>query len=99
MKDFCKIFIVNNTQILVRKSIQIVNDKPVPTIFFTMFLEENYALHLNPEVEFGGADCRPHHMNERYDNIDQAFVEAIYERMKHHSKQVKSIVTNHFHQN
>ena len=56
MSEFCKIFIVNNTQILVRKSIQVIDGKPVPHIFINAFLEENYLLNINPEVEFSFAD-------------------------------------------
>ena len=99
MKDFCKIFIVNNTQILVRKSFQIVSCKPVPHIIFSMFLEENYALNLNPEVELAGLECCIHHMNERYDRIDQVFVELVYERMKSGKLDLTTILTKNLHQN
>ena len=100
MSEFCKIFIVNDTQILIRKSIQVINGKPVPHIFFNAFLEENYLLNINPEVEFSGTDCCPYHMNERYDTIDQAFAERIYHKMKEYCKKgVQQLILNKEHQN
>ena len=86
MNEFCKIFIVDDTQILARKAFHIVDGKPVPHVVFTTFFEENYILQTIPEVEFSGSECCPYHMNKRFDSIDQKFAEAMFKKMKKHNK-------------
>lgn len=98
--SFCKIFIVNNTEILVQKKIEVVDSKPKISIEVHGYFEEYIPMGVMPEIVMQMSMCCYSCMDKKFLAIDQKEAQELYGVMKRVStKEMGTVIKDKFDRN